>query len=318
MRQHRRAAALIVASLTSAALLAGCAAPVTIEGRATTTNTSTPTPSAAPASPQSSPEPAAPAPPPEPAPPPVSSVAADAVATPRWLDEAELRRADQLISAFENSTTVIAYDYAENIGDDAGVTTGRAGFTTKTCDALTVIDRYSTTHPGHRLERFAPELRRLCAARSGDTTGLPEADYIVAWQATADDPAFRAVQDAVVHEQYYVPAMREADRVGVVSPLTRAQIYDTSVHQGAGNGPASMQAVVRLTVEQVGTPAQAGEAAWLDRYLTVRTDMLLASGTKKALTTDRVASVRRIAATGNLALAGPVTFTVYGDTFTIA
>ena len=38
--------------------------------------------------------------------------------------------ADELVSAFENSTTEVQYGYAENLGDGRGVTAGRAGFTT--------------------------------------------------------------------------------------------------------------------------------------------------------------------------------------------
>src|SRR5262245_33374802 len=57
---------------------------------------------------------------------------AESVERGSGLDADQRRRVDQLISAFENSTTEIQYDYAENIDDGRGVTAGRAGFTTAT------------------------------------------------------------------------------------------------------------------------------------------------------------------------------------------
>ncbi|MFK0259385.1 chitosanase [Streptomyces sp. NPDC090445] len=71
------------------------------------------------------------------------------------------RRADQLVSAFEDSTTGIQYAYAKNIRDSRGVTAGRAGFTTSDGDALKVIEAYAVRPPDNPLTRFIPELRRL-------------------------------------------------------------------------------------------------------------------------------------------------------------
>jgi chitosanase len=56
--------------------------------------------------------------------------------------------------------------------------------------------------------------------------------------------------------------------------------------------------LIERTHDRVGTPDEAGEANWRE-------------------CADRVESLRRIAATGNYDLAGPITFTVYGDEFTI-
>ena len=42
-------------------------------------------------------------------------------------------RAARVISTFENSTTDIQYDYAENISDGRGITAGRAGADSRRC-----------------------------------------------------------------------------------------------------------------------------------------------------------------------------------------
>lgn len=124
----------------------------------------------------------------------VSTVPSSPAEPDQWLDTEQRRRIDQLISTFENSTTEIDYAYAANIGDGRGVTAGRAGFTTATCDAAQVVRIYSEKVPENDLAGFLPELDRLCDADSDDTSGLPEADYIAAWTAAASDDAFRAAQ----------------------------------------------------------------------------------------------------------------------------
>jgi chitosanase len=239
-----------------------------------------------------------------------------------WLDVEQRRRADQIVSTFENSTTEIDYAYAENLGDGRGVTAGRAGFTTGTCDALAVIEIYGERVPDNPLGQFVPELERLCAEGSDETSGLPEADYIAAWQAAASDPEFRAAQDQIVDQEYYIPAMQAADDLGLETALARAELYDASLQHGAGDDPDGLDAMIQRTNDRVGVPGQAGEAEWLDAFFDVRIETLNepaneATAEEWRESTDRVECMRRIAATGNYDLDGPIEFTTYGDEFTI-
>ena len=239
-----------------------------------------------------------------------------------WLDADQRRRADELISAFENSTTEIDYAYAENLDDGRGVTAGRAGFTTATCDALEVVDIYSDRVGDNVLTPFLPELERLCADESGDTSALPEAEYVRAWSQAAADPEFTAAQDELVDDWYYIPAMEAADEIGLESALARAELYDTSIQHGAGDDPDGLDALIERTNERVGTPADAGEVDWLDAFFDVRIDDLTNPSNVDTAeewrdSTDRVECLRRLAEIGNYDLAGPITFTVYDDEFTI-
>jgi chitosanase len=232
------------------------------------------------------------------------------------------RRADQLISVFEHGTTDIGYDYAENLGDGRGVTSGRAGFTTATCDAVEVVENYTHEVPDNPLSRFVPELKRLCAEHSDATGGLPEAAYIAAWKQAANDPRFRAEQDKVVDREYYVPAMDISDAEGVKLPLTRAEIYDAAIQHGVGEDPDGMPALVRRTTAKVGKPDKAGETVWLNAFLDVRSaDLGNPANSANAAawrdTIDRVESIRRIARTGNTGLDKPIAFFVYGGKYTI-
>ena len=45
----------------------------------------------------------------------VVAIVASTPAGPNWLDDDQRRRADQLVSAFENSTTEAQYGYAEDL-----------------------------------------------------------------------------------------------------------------------------------------------------------------------------------------------------------
>ncbi|MEV7598438.1 chitosanase [Kitasatospora sp. NPDC089797] len=232
------------------------------------------------------------------------------------------RRADQLISVFENSTTEIQYDYAENINDGRGVTAGRAGFTTNDGDALKVVRAYTAVSPDNPLARFIPELERLAAAGSGDTSGLPEADYIAAWKQAAQDPAFRQVQDDQVDQRYFTPAMDQADQLGLGTALARAELYDASIQHGNGSEYDALPALISRTVAKVGSPSAAGEHAWLDAFFDVRVDDLnnpanssTADEWRKSV--DRVECLRRIAATGNYDLTGPFDITAFGSGYTI-
>jgi chitosanase len=239
-----------------------------------------------------------------------------------WLDADQRRRADQLISTFENSTTEIRYDYAENLGDGRGVTAGRSGFTTGTCDALEVIEAYTDEVGDNVLSPFTPELERLCDEESDDTSGLPEAAYIAAWHEAASDSEFRAAQDAVLDREYYIPAMEAADDLGLETALARAELYDAAVQHGAGDDLNGLDALIERATTSAGRPGEIGERDWLEAFFDVRIDDLLHPANQETAgewseSIDRVECMRRIAATGNVDLAGPITFDVYGDEFTI-
>ncbi|GAA2097602.1 chitosanase [Streptomyces albiaxialis] len=238
------------------------------------------------------------------------------------LSEAQRSRADQMVSVFENGTTEPQYAYAENLGDGRGVTAGRIGFTTSDGDALTVVRAYAKAVPGNPLARFVPELERLRKANSEDTEGLPEERYVAAWKRAAKDEEFREIQDRQIDRRYYDPAMREADRVGLKTPLARAELYDTAVQHGAGHDPDSLHALVRRTTKKAGTVAEAGEKKWLDTFLSTRAANLrspsneaTADEWKKSV--DRVEAFRRLADDGNYDLDGPYELKAFGGTYDV-
>jgi chitosanase len=185
------------------------------------------------------------------------------------VDAERKHRAAQITSTFENSTLELQYDYVENIGDGRGITAGRAGFTSATGDLLLVVRRYSEAKPDNVL---APYISALQAVNGTDSTkGL--GGFADAWAVAAEDPDFRKVQDELVDELYFDPAMTMAADRGIETPLGQMIIWDTMIQHGAG-GNHGTRAIIKETQEDAGAVGQ-DESAWLDTFLDTRLRHLL-------------------------------------------
>jgi chitosanase len=187
-------------------------------------------------------------------------------------DARQRHRADQLISLFENDTPEIQYCYIENIGDGRGLTAGRAGFTTATADLLLVAERYTQQVPDNPLAPFLPRLREVADQGSDSTEGLeglPDA-----WHQACQDPRQVAVQDAIVDEEYFAPAMAKARKAGLKLPLSLAALYDAEIQHGGGDDPDGTPAMIKRTTRRAGgsprSRRKVGEKRWLKTFLVVR------------------------------------------------
>src|SRR5688500_3627827 len=127
------------------------------------------------------------------------------------VDAERKHRAAQITSTFENATLELQYDYAENIGDGRGITAGRAGFTSATGDLLLLVRRYTEMKPDNLLAPYIPALEAV--EGSDSEAGLD--GFADAWAEAAADPDQRQVQDDLVDELYFTPAMALADEVGI-------------------------------------------------------------------------------------------------------
>ncbi len=227
------------------------------------------------------------------------------------LTAVQKRRAEQLISLFENSTINFQYGYAERLGDGRGITFGRAGFTTATGDGFEVVKEYTARRPHNPLARYLPRLAQLAAQASGDVHGLQGFEQAVA--RAARDPIFRKVQDNVMNQLYYAPSVAYSNELGLKTPLARAALYDTVVMHGDGDDPDGTAALLARTQEAVGgTPASGvDEASWLSAFLQTRKADLLnafdpATRQAWAEAAGRVDVFEALAASGNYDLRGPI------------
>lgn len=241
------------------------------------------------------------------------------------------RVVEQITSTFENSTTTLQYAFCQNIGDGRGYTAGRAGFCTGTGDFLEVVERYTAAKPTNALAKYLPRLREIAAEFAdggyadpvGDVDGLD--GIAAAWKSAAtNDSAFRAAQDAEVDATYYTPAMNRAKTLGLTTPLAKGQLYDAIIQHGDGSDHDGLAAMIsRANAKSGGTPATGvSETVWLKNFLAVRRATLLNAtdpATREAWadSVSRVDVYSTLLAKGNTGLTGSITFTVYGDTFTV-
>jgi chitosanase len=233
------------------------------------------------------------------------------------VDAERKQRAAQITSTFENSTLELQYDYVENIRDGRGLTAGRAGFTSGTGDLLLVVRRYTEAKPSNGLAPYIPALEAVNGTDSVRGLG----GFADAWAEAAEDPDFRDLQDQVVDELYFFPAMAMAADLGIKTPLGQMIMWDTMIQHGAG-GDNGTRAIIEETQEHLG-PIGQDEPAWLDAFLDARLRHLLDMYRGTAEDADvssasRVEALRSLLQAPNLALEPPLTWEVYGDRFELA
>ena len=238
-------------------------------------------------------------------------VAEASAARPGGLTPGQRRRADKLVSQFENSTSEIQYCYIEALRDGRGYTAGRAGFTSGTGDLLEVASRYTAIAGPNDLAPLLPRLRELAAKGDGSLVGLERLPG--AWRTTCRDPRQRRVQDTVVDEEYYLPALRHKRRLRLRTALSLAAIYDAAIQHGDGEDPDGVPAMLRRAARRAhGTPRSGvGEARFLRAFLAVRRATLARAHDPStraawAQTVGRVDAWRYLVRTGQWRLASPL------------
>lgn len=169
--------------------------------------------------------------------------------------------AQAIVTVFETGRPVGAYGTVTCLpGDTGGLSYGRAQ-ATRAGGLLGVLVRAYVEAPGALLGvALAPYVERLQARDPDcDTDGRLRALLAQA----GDDPVMGRVQDALVTAAIWQPAVVLAERIGLVSPLARAIVYDSKVH-------GSFARMRDRTGERHGWPDRIGETAWCLRYLEER------------------------------------------------
>jgi chitosanase len=238
------------------------------------------------------------------------------------LTSAQRRRADQIISVFENDTIELQYGYTEELDDGRGLTAGRAGFTTATGDLLVVVRRYVSRKPDSPLKNYLPRLKELAEASCASTDGLEGLSKD--WEEAAHDPLFHKVQDEVVDELYYQHAVKWWKMLGTHTPLALLFLYDTVIQHGDGDDPDGLPAMIQRATERAGGTPKSGikEETWLALFLDARREILAhahdeATRAAWAEAVKRCDVLRGIAQEGNYDLHGPISIQPYRMKFTI-
>ena len=244
---------------------------------------------------------------------------------------------EQITSVFENGTSDFQYDYIEDIGDGAGVTLGRAGFTST--EILLIVSRYVAKNPSSPLAQYVPCLQKMgegimqdysCLYPSvssdelktqdfkteGGTIG--KVDFGKAWRGAGSDPVMQEVQDDYEDEAYFQPAMQLVSSLGLSTPLAASFIYDACIQMGCDS--KIFQVVpTQFAATHGGRQAPQNldeETEWLSLYLPER-KIELSVTPAGAATVDRVDSLAQILDTKNFQLDLPLEFDYSGNHFSL-
>ncbi|MGA5312813.1 chitosanase [Streptomyces pseudogriseolus] len=224
--------------------------------------------------------------------------------------------AHQLVSSAEHSTTDwrSTYGIIEDRDDDCGYTAGIIGFCTGTHDLLTLVEHYTEAHPGNGLARYLPALREVDGTDSHE--GL-DPGFTDAWKAESQVPEFRAAQEEERDRVYFEPAVHLAKLDGL-GTLGQFVYFDAMVFHGTGTDENGFYALRERVLERAKTPAAGGsEKAYLDAFLDVRRETMRTRYPDRD--TSRIDTAqRRFLEAGNLDLDTPLTWELYGDSYTLS
>jgi chitosanase len=217
----------------------------------------------------------------------------------------------RLVSSAENSSLRWReqYRYIEDIHDGRGYTAGIIGFCSGTGDMLELVRRYTRAQRRNPLARFLPALRRVNGTASHKGLGRK---FVAAWRRAAKRRAFRRAQDAERDRVYFNPSVALAKTDGL-DALGQFAYYDASVVHGF----EGMRSVRERALRRAATPAAGGdERAYLEAFLDERVVEMRKEAAHEDVSRIETAQ-RRFLREGNLDLALPLRWAVYGDNFGI-
>ncbi|MER5604085.1 chitosanase [Streptomyces sp. NPDC002265] len=241
---------------------------------------------------------------------------AEAGASPRGLDDpAKKDLAMRLVSSAENSSLdwEAQYGYIEDIGDGRGYTGGIIGFCSGTSDMLALVELYTARVPGNVLAGYLPALRAVDG--SGSHTGL-DPGFPAAWRTAAKSSAFRRAQRDERDRGYFDPAVTRAKQ-DCLGTLGQFVYYDAMVMHGPGTDAVSFGGIRERARQHAVTPADGGdETTYLNAFLDARVRAMKQEAAHSDV--SRVETAQRVfLREGNLGLATPLKWKVYGDSYEI-
>ncbi|MEU7743499.1 chitosanase [Nonomuraea sp. NPDC049158] len=221
----------------------------------------------------------------------------------------------QLVSSAENSTLdwKSQYGYIEDIDDGRGYTAGIIGFCSGTSDMLALVELYTNRKPGNVLAKYLPALRKV---NGSDSHAGLDPNFTKDWKTAAKDTAFQTAQNDERDRVYFNPSVSQAKTDGLRA-LGQFIYYDAIVMHGPGTDKLSFGGIRKTAMSKAKTPAQGGnETTYLNAFLDARKAAMKAEEAHED--TTRVDTEQRVfLKNGNLDLNPPLTWKVYGDSYTI-
>jgi len=223
----------------------------------------------------------------------------------------------RLVSSAENSSLdwKAQYKYIEDIKDGRGYTAGIIGFCSGTGDMLELVQYYTQNKPNNVLAKYLSALQKVVGTESHEGLGTAfEND----WKAAAADPAFQQAQDHERDRSYFNPAVDQAkaDGLGVLGQFI---YYDAIVMHGPGEQQTAFGGLRNSVIIKAKPPAQGGdEKTYLNAFLDARKALMLTEAAHHNDTSRIDTEQRKFLNENNLNLDAPLSWSTYGDPYTIA
>jgi chitosanase len=177
------------------------------------------------------------------------------------LSDLQRRTAEAIVNVFETGSAVGDYARVTLLPRDPGhLTYGRSQTTLASGNLHLLVKAYCEAAGARLADELSRYLRRLADLDLSLDTD-PKLRGLL--QLAGDDPVMRQVQDAFFDRVYWAPAVRQAERLGLRTPLGTTVVYDGVVH-------GSFAAMRDRTLERHGDVASLGEADWIARYVEER------------------------------------------------
>lgn len=239
-----------------------------------------------------------------------------APATTNLDDPVKKEIAMKLVSSAENSSLdwKAQYGYIEDIGDGRGYTAGIIGFCTGCGDLLKMVQYYTKLKPDNVLAKYIPALQKI---GSFDAThaGL-DPNFTKDWKTAAKDVTFQQAQNDERDRVYFNPAVAQGKADGLRA-LGQFAYYDALVVHGPGSDAVSFGGIRAAALKKAKTPAQGGdEKVFINAFLDARNIAMKSEEAHED--TSRVDTAqRKFLNEGNFTLATPLSWSVYGDKYTL-
>jgi len=211
------------------------------------------------------------------------------------MDDLQRLTAQAIVNVFESGRIRGNYGAVTVLKGDSGhLTYGRSQTTLGSGNLYKLLLSYCQRSTSSVAQQLAPSLPRF---QHKDLSLDTDAAVKALLKQAGDDPEMHAAQDQFFNENYFAPAMRASDAVGIVQPLGRTVVYDSHIQGGWGTVSKLLPSLSKA----------GGEKSWVGQYVDKRKEWLLSLKQPLPGTVYRMDSFRALIDKNNWNMTLPLT-----------
>jgi chitosanase len=217
----------------------------------------------------------------------------------------------QLTSIFENSTLDLQFHYVEDINDGRGYTFGFVGFCSGTGDGSQMLAEYLRLSGGQDTDtiKYLKAMKAIDAEGKGMNPSLRGLEGFVNYvNKNGKNKEWIQANLNIANKLYVTPSQNKAKELGLTSPLSKGQLYDSYLNHGESGA-------ISIIKKSRSISAAGSEKLWMEKYLQNRYN-ILAQDRTWASSVDRVKVYQKLLAE-NPELNRPIKVKCYGDSYTL-